>query len=80
MLHTISPKMAAGIERAVGMPIEDIRHKSLHEVHESIEKQIGHPLKLGYEPGGYARGSMHIQFGRTITSEELEKQMRKYFR
>ncbi len=79
MVHTIGSKMASGIERVVGISLDDIRHGRLDEIHESIERTIGHPLKLGPEVGYCARGNMHIQVGRTISSERIEKQMRKYF-
>ena len=79
MDYTISPELALIIEESVGMSSDEIRRKDFSEIDHSIENRIGHRLKFGREPGHCARGNMLIQMGRTISSEEIERRMKKYF-
>lgn len=79
MDHTINPELASIIEESVGMSIDEIRRKDFSEIDSSIEERIGHPLKFGLEPGHCGRGNMLIQMGRTISPEEIEEKMEKYF-
>jgi len=65
--------MASLIERDTGMSLYDIRHKSLDEIHRSIERKIGRKLSLGFEPDHQGRGSILIQENRIIWPEEIER-------
>ena len=79
MDYTISPELASLIEKSVGMSLDEIRRKDFSEIDSSIEERIGRPLKFGHEPGHRGRGNMLIQMGRTISPEEIERRMEKYF-
>ena len=68
--HTFSHGMVALIERRTGMSIEQIRSKSIDEIHSAIENRIGHKLKLGFEPGRRPRGNVLLDMDRVIWPNE----------
>ena len=77
MTDIIDQRMADLIHRSTGLTVEQIRNTPLEEVHAAIEKKIGHKLELGLEPGKYSSGNMLIDMGRTISSEEIQKEIDK---
>jgi len=73
MHYIFSENMAAMIERSVGISLGDLREKELDEIHRSIEKKVGHKLKLGFSPGHIGRVNVLIQQDRIIWREEIER-------
>jgi shikimate kinase len=62
----IDERMAALIQRSVGMSVEEIQHADTDEVHRSIEEKIGRKLQLGFEPGFISSGNVLIDLHRII--------------
>lgn len=81
--HKFIPEMIANIEHNTGMTMEELRTLDHEEIDRRIEEKIGHPLKLGVEPGfqQLSRGddSVLIEEGRTISHEQIESDFNKMF-
>ena len=80
MTAAVKKAMEKYIERKVGMPIEEIRHRGIEETHDHLERnKLGRPFTIQNEPGGMARGSVLIQRGRVQTRDEINKRFKKKF-
>lgn len=74
MAKIISKKMADIIHNRTGLSVEKIRNTPIEEVHEHIQRKIGH--KLTYAKGERdlaGRGNVRIEGGKIAYPEDLRK-------
>ncbi len=75
MPFTLSSRMSATMKQKTGMTLEELRVAPVEDIDARIEAKLGHPLRSGREPGLVTKGSILIEFGETISPEELEAEI-----